>query len=204
MKVLGVVGSYRKGGNTDLCVQAVLEGVRAKGIETQLIYLSDYQFSDCKGCEGCQKGHRCVVQDDMQKLYPLLLKADGLVLGSPTYFADMTAITRSFINRLYCWLFFDKADRSVWAGLHEITGSKCAVTVAVCEQATSEDIGFTSKGMGVALGYVGYRIVEAVIALNLFEKGVVKEKPQQLENARAAGEKLANTLLLKQHVKAKL
>jgi multimeric flavodoxin WrbA len=168
---LGLVGSYRKGGNTDVLVRKVLEGAGNQGFETTCLYLPDYQIRDCNGCEGCRKSARCVVQDDMQKLYPLLEEADGLVIGSPTYFYNVTGIMKNFLDRLYCFDFFDETDRSVWIGLFELAAAKYAVTVAVCEQESEADMGYTSPAMSRSLEAVGYRVVENVKALRLFEKG---------------------------------
>src|SRR5690554_5416113 len=134
MKVLAVVGSRRKKGNTASLVRAALEGARREGAETELVFVGDYALRGCKGCEGCKKTYRCTVDDDMQKLYPLLLEADGLILGSPTYFYNVSADMKAFLDRLYSLEVFAENDRSCWVGLPEAMGGKYAAAVAVCEQ----------------------------------------------------------------------
>jgi multimeric flavodoxin WrbA len=202
MKVLGLVGSSRKGGNTDILVKEVLNGVQSENIDTQYIFLEDYKIADCTGCEGCKNTLACVIQDDMQRLYPLLEEADAIVLGSPTYFYNITAKVKSFLDRLYCYELFDESDRSVWMGLNEITGLKYGVTVAVCEQEDEADMGFTSPALSKPLEALGYRIVTNIKALHVYKKGSIKDDPAQLEKAMEAGVRLAKTLKLREKYKA--
>lgn len=204
MKVLGFVGSSRKNGNTDTLVQKVLSGVNACGIEVELVYLSDYLFSPCSGCEGCKTSFRCIKNDAMQGIYDKLESADGIVLGSPTYFYNLSSITKAFIERLYCYDMFDDTDRSVWINLGELTGIKYAVTVAVCEQNTIEDMGYTSLAMDKSLQAVGYRVVESMKVLHMFKKGDSEKHDDILNEAILAGEKLGKTLSLADNIKKKL
>ena len=95
MQILGIVGSYRKGGNTDILVDKILEGTQKYGASTNSIFLPDFNLKDCIGCEGCKSTFKCVIKDDMQKLYPLIEKADALVIGSPIYFNKLITIERS-------------------------------------------------------------------------------------------------------------
>jgi len=201
MKVLGIVGSNRKHGNTDILVKKVLEGVKSCNIDTELIYLSDYNFKSCIGCEGCSKTYKCVIKDDMSKIYELIDAADGIVVGSPTYFYNVNGLTKSFLDRLYAYEIFDEEDRSVWLSLNEVLGLKYAVTVAICEQEDEADMGFTSIALDKTLSAVGFRVVQSVKALHVFSKGEILENASDLEKSVSAGQKLAKTLLLSQKVK---
>lgn len=204
MKVLGLVGSARKNGNTDILVQKVLQGVSLCGIEVELIYLSDISFTPCTGCEGCSTTFRCIKNDDMQRIYDKLEEADGIVLGSPTYFYNVSALTKTFIERLYCYDVFDNTDRSVWLNIGELLGIKYAVTVAICEQNNIEDMGYTSIAMDRSLQAVGYRVVESLKVLHLFKKGDSEKHEAVLNEAIAAGKKLGKTILLSNEMKKKL
>ncbi|HPE15401.1 MAG TPA: flavodoxin family protein [Oscillospiraceae bacterium] len=204
MKVSGFVGSARKNGNTDILVQNVLAGVSRCGIETERIYLADCGIAACTGCEGCRTSFRCVRKDGMQDIYDKLEESDGIVLGSPTYFYNMSSLTKAWLERLYCYDIFDDSDRSVWLSLGEVTGIKYAVTVAVCEQDDAEDMGYTSPAMDKALQAVGFRVVESVKALHLYKKGDCENQKEILEKAVSAGEKLGKTILLADRVKKQL
>lgn len=201
MKILGISGSPRQGGNTETLVRAVLEGAAARGCDTELVSLGGLQIGECLGCNQCADTFRCVLRDDMQSLYQKLEEADGLVLGSPTYFYQVTGLTKLFLDRLYVYEGFDEKARSVWLSPNEVFGLKYAVTVAVCEQRDEADMGYTSIAMDRTLQAVGCRVVDSVKALRLFARGEAQKDEEQLEKARRAGNRLADTLLLAQKVR---
>jgi len=201
MKIIGIVGSCRKDGNTDQAVSKVLEGAKAAGADVQKIYLKDYKIKDCTGCEGCAKTAKCVIKDGMQEIYPLLEKADGIVVGSPTYFYNVNGMTKCFLDRLYAYELFDKKDRSVWMGKFEKIGNFYSVSVAICEQESEEDLGFTALAISKTLEAVGYRNIDTVIGLHAFQKGEIKKNQAFMDKALYAGERLAKTIQLSQKKK---
>jgi len=99
MKILGIYGSPRKGGNTDILLDKVLEGARSAGAEVSSIYARDLKLSGCRECGGCDKTGRCVVKDDMQAIYPLLQEADVIFLASPIFFYGMSSQVKAVIDR---------------------------------------------------------------------------------------------------------
>lgn len=106
MKVLALLGSPRKKGNTESLLAAVLEGVAAAGGEAERIRLCDLRIDPCIGCGGCGKTGRCVLTDDMQDLYPKIGEADRVILASPIYFYGITAQAKAFVDRcqaLWSW-----------------------------------------------------------------------------------------------------
>lgn len=143
-KVVGIVGSRRKKGNTSYVVESILKNIETSDVTCQLIYLGDYDISPCRGCNRCQQTGICILNDDMQKIYPLLLSADVLVLGSPTYFYNVSADVKLFFDRCFALEFFHKDDRSVWISANELLRNKFAVTVAICEQDNEKDMGITA------------------------------------------------------------
>ncbi len=204
MKVLGIVGSRRKNGNTSYLVQEALHTIQSKEVETELIFLGDYNIRGCTGCEGCKDTYKCVIQDDMQKIYPLIMSSDAIILGSPTYFYNITSDMKAFIERLYCFQVFAEDDRSVWSSINEALGGKYAVVIAICEQNDEKDMGFTAEAMSKPLEGLGYRVVETVKILKLFKKGDVLQNQDDLEQAQRAGKKLEKTFRLKKQTEDKL
>jgi multimeric flavodoxin WrbA len=204
MKILGIVGSKRKKGNTSILVQEALKAAKREGMETELIFLGDYVIRDCVGCEGCKDTYKCVLNDDMQKIYPLLLEADGLILGSPTYWYNVTADMKAFIDRCYSLEVFAEDDRSCWVGINEALGGKYAVAIAVCEQHDEKYMGFTAEAMTKPLVDLGYRVVDTVKAIKLFKAGEALEDEKILEKSRIAGERLVKTLKLRKDIEIKL
>jgi multimeric flavodoxin WrbA len=101
MKIIGFSASPRKEGNTAWTINKILEGAKEQGAETQVWYSSDLDIKPCRGCLGCVKSDRCVINDDMQKLYDALGQADALVLGTPVYMGQMSAQAKIFTDRLF-------------------------------------------------------------------------------------------------------
>jgi multimeric flavodoxin WrbA len=102
MKVLGVVCSPRKGGNTEIMMEAALEGAHSCGAETELWTVSGKDIEPCDGCDYClQKSGECHIKDDMQELYSKILASEGIIFGSPSYFRSVTAQGKIIIDRLY-------------------------------------------------------------------------------------------------------
>jgi multimeric flavodoxin WrbA len=99
MKILGIYGSPRKEGNTDIILDKVLEGARTSGADVKVIYARNLKISGCRECGGCDKTGKCVIIDEMQPIYPLLLEADIIFLASPIFFYDMTAQVKLLIDR---------------------------------------------------------------------------------------------------------
>jgi len=100
VKVLAVNGSHRKGKNTAEMLKAVLEGAAELGAETELLELMDYQIKECIACNKCLFKAECTIQDDdMAELSVKLQASDGIVFGSPVYFANVTGRLKDFIDR---------------------------------------------------------------------------------------------------------
>jgi multimeric flavodoxin WrbA len=98
-KVLGIYGSPRKKGNTDQILDNVLEGARSAGAEIETVYVRDLNMSGCIECGGCDKTGKCVVEDDMQSVYPMFERAGIVFLSSPIFFYDVTAQAKALIDR---------------------------------------------------------------------------------------------------------
>lgn len=99
MKVLGLFGSPRRGGNTEVLLQETLRGAESEGAEIERVYLADYAITPCKECHGCDDTGHCVILDDMQKIYPKLQESDIIILASPIFFYGVTAWAKALIDR---------------------------------------------------------------------------------------------------------
>ncbi len=99
---------------------------------------------------------------------------------------------------------FAADDRSVWMGIHEALGGKYAVVIAVCEQYSEEDMGYTAEGMTKPLEALGYRVIDTVKALGLFKEGEVLKDEKILDQTAKAGKRLAKTLKLRKEVERKM
>jgi len=102
MKVVAFNGSARKDGNTAILVQQVFSELEKDGIETELVQLAGQTIRGCTACAQCfkKKNQRCVIDDDVaNQCIEKMLAADGIILASPTYFADVTAEIKALIDR---------------------------------------------------------------------------------------------------------
>ncbi len=99
VKVLGLFGSPRRGGNTEILLEEALKGAETEGAKVERLYLSDFTITPCKECHGCDRTGNCVILDDMQKIYPKLLEADVLIFASPIFFYGVTAWAKALIDR---------------------------------------------------------------------------------------------------------
>lgn len=101
MKILGIVCSPRKGGNTEVLVKEVVANAKELGAEIELESVVDKHIVPCDGCESCTVTGECKVEDDMQDLYSKLLEADGIIFGSPVYYWGMTAQAKALLDRTF-------------------------------------------------------------------------------------------------------
>lgn len=102
MKVVAINGSARKDGNTALLLNMVLDELKQEGIETEMLQISGKPLQGCIACFKCfaNKDKRCAVEKDaMNEYIAKMLEADGILLGSPTYFADVSAGMKAIIER---------------------------------------------------------------------------------------------------------
>jgi multimeric flavodoxin WrbA len=192
-KVLGIGGSPRKGGNSDVLLKRLIKGASDEGVDTEEIQLRDYQFQSCTGCERCRKDKWCTeLQDEMQLIYPKIREASGLVLISPIHNYNMTALMKSFIDRLYCFYEFSDERPGYWSSQLADQGRK-AIIAAVGEQASREEGGMslTLKAMRLPIEALGYDVIGEMPVLGIFNKGKVRRYPQELEKAERLGRLLA-------------
>ena len=104
MKVVAFNGSARKDGNTAILIRRVLQTLKAEGIKTELIQLAGQQIRGCNACRTCYstKNKRCIIEDDNVNAYiQKMIKADGIILGSPAYFSMITPELKALIDRAF-------------------------------------------------------------------------------------------------------
>jgi multimeric flavodoxin WrbA len=122
MKVVAFNGSPRPDGNTATLLKLALEELERQGIETELVQVGHRRLHGCMACYKCaeRKDRRCAFDDDgINEYVEKLCEADGILLGSPTYFADVSAQMKAFIDRtgLVCRVNGNLLRRKVGAGV---------------------------------------------------------------------------------------
>jgi multimeric flavodoxin WrbA len=102
MKVIGIIGSPRKGMNTDTLVTKVLEGALSCGAETEKIYLNDLVIKPCQACDKSPAPGYCFYKDGMETIYNSLETADAFVIGTPAYYDSISSQLKLLIDRFNC------------------------------------------------------------------------------------------------------
>ena len=99
-KIVAIVSSPRKNGNSEMLVDEFLKGAEEKGNKTEKICLREYSIAPCKACEACLgNGGFCIQKDDMAQILPRLIEADVIVLSTPVYYYSVSAQLKAMIDR---------------------------------------------------------------------------------------------------------
>jgi NAD(P)H-dependent FMN reductase len=101
MNILAIVGSPRKGGNTDTLVDHVIQGAKSQRqrMSVKKIYVNDLRLEPCRGDVSCRKTGKCVISDDMTRVLEMIEQADGLILGSPLYRGYLSGQMKVLMDR---------------------------------------------------------------------------------------------------------
>lgn len=99
MKVVCIIGSPRKNGSTAFLVDKILEGIDVKDIKVSKYYLGELNISFCKGCKVCHQTGLCTQDDDMKNIVSDVLDSDIVIIGSPSYWGDVTGQLKVFFDR---------------------------------------------------------------------------------------------------------
>jgi len=122
MKILAIVGSPRPKGNTSYLVDQALQEAAARGVETEKIILTEYRVNPCDGHENCASFSACKHDDDVPMILDKFINADGVILGSPVYYYNMTAQMKAFVDRNYFLYTHGIPKKMFCAGLIIIGG----------------------------------------------------------------------------------
>jgi multimeric flavodoxin WrbA len=113
-QILILKGSPREWGNSAVLADQVAKGAKAAGAQVESIYLHSMDIRPCDACDMCHEGHEgCIIEDDMQQLYPKLIAADAIVIASPIYWFTISAQMKLCIDR---WYGLETPKGSVLAG----------------------------------------------------------------------------------------
>ena len=105
MKVLGIMGSPRMGGNSDVLLSQALTGDKETGADVEKIILDRKHIAGCKDCKKCNTMGDCAIKDDMAEIQTKILEAYAIIHSSPVYFWTMTSQMKAYLDR-WC-VFFD-------------------------------------------------------------------------------------------------
>jgi len=177
VKILALIGSPRKGGNTDILVDEILQGAVQKGCEAEKLRLYDHEILPCIDCRGCKKGeYSCVLADDMQEIYPKLQDSDLIIFGTPVYWYAPTAKMKLLVDRLRPFIASGrlKGKRGILVVPSE-EGSGCC--------------GPLMEMFRMSFEYLGMEMAGCILA-SAYERGEVKSDPEEMKRAHDLGASL--------------
>ena len=182
-KVLGIVGSPRRKGNTDVLVSKILEGARDAGAETEVLFLQDLTIRECDGCHACWKQKPCSKNDDMNNIFPLIESSDALIFGTPVYWYGPTALMKAFIDR---FVYFNCPEN------HKRIMGKSAALAIPFEEENPETVRLLVEFFEKCFGYLELNLVGQVIVPGVTKRGEIVEKPMDLEKGYELGKRLVS------------
>jgi multimeric flavodoxin WrbA len=105
MKILGIMGSPRRGSNTDILLDVALHEAQKEGFKVSKISLRNKKIAPCNGCMKCTRTGRCVLKDDMQEVYEEMIQSDGIIWATPVYFWSMSGQAKIVMDRTFALSF---------------------------------------------------------------------------------------------------
>ena len=174
VKILALIGSPRKGSNTDLLVDQILKGAEKGKHQGEKIYLYAYKILPCMDCRACKKGdYVCPLNDEMQKIYPKMEKADLIIFGTPNYWYGPTGKMKLLIDRMRPFVPSGKLKGKKWVVVSPSAEgpNSCRLLVEMIR---------------LSCDYLGMKFAGKVLA-KAYEKGEIRKDQKALRKAFELG-----------------
>jgi multimeric flavodoxin WrbA len=185
-KILIVMGSPRKKGNSATLANEVAAGAKAAGGQVEKIYLHGKNIQPCSACDACrgETATACVIDDDMQALYPKVQQADALVIASPIYWFNVSAQTKAFMDR---WYALGGSQE-----YHAFSGKRIGIvlTYADADPFVSGAVN-ALRAFQDAFDYVGAKIMGMVYG-SASEAGEIRKNRELMKEAYDLGKQLGS------------
>ena len=181
-RILAVVGSPRRNGNTHILVSKIAEGAKEKGALVDELFLGDLTIRECDGCHACWKGTDCNKNDDMQAIYPRIIQSDVIIFGTPVYWFGPTALMKAFIDR---FVYFNCPEN------REKIRGKSAVIAVPFEEEDPEMAKPVVEFFQKCLDYLQVNLLGRIIVPGVSKKGEIRQKAERLQEAYELGRSLA-------------
>jgi multimeric flavodoxin WrbA len=180
-KIIGVMGSPRRNGNTHILLSRILEGAESEGAKGDILFLDDLAIQECNGCHSCWEGKDCSKDDDMNGIYPKIIKSDGIVFGTPVYWYGPTALMKVFIDR---FVYFNCPEHRA-----KIKG-KSAVLAIPFEEEDPRTAALLVSFFEKSLEYLEMNLIGTILVPGVSRKGEILEKEAKLQEGYELGRRL--------------
>jgi len=187
MKILGIMGSPRILGNTDILLNQALKGAMEQGAEIEKLIVDKLKIEPCREYYGCRKNGNCIIEDDMESIYASLIQSDRVIVASPIFFYGLTSQLKALIDRcqaLWCRKYILK---------QEIPGPiRYGSFIGV--GATRGDKLFTGSILTIKYFFevIGAKYFSELLIRGVDNKGEIKKQKDALDRAFILGRELVN------------
>jgi multimeric flavodoxin WrbA len=187
MKALGICGSLREDSNTNKIVEKVAV---SSGCEFELVYLTNMEVEPCTGCLSCMWTEgQCIIKDGMQELYDKIMKAEAIIIGSPTYYMNVSGAVKCFLDRKFALYFRGIGPPgSPYTGQRPLAGRPAVGVITAAETGHEWAIETLRHHFEINQMSVVGEIVEVVGMKD------VNDMPDVMERAEMMGKKLGEML----------
>jgi multimeric flavodoxin WrbA len=185
MKVLGIMGSPRIGGNSDILLDQALAGAKSAGAEVEKIILNQKKISGCHDCKKCSETGLCVLKDDMPEIQKKILEADAVIHSVPVYFWSMAAQMKAYLDRWHA--FYDANWRCQKAYYPRMKGKGMGL-ITVCGDANVHTADPIVHSFKLTADFTRLRWIGAVMA-SASEKGEIARNETAKQEAYELGRK---------------
>ena len=182
-KILAVIGSPRRNGNTHILVSKIAEGALSNGAIVDELFLGELTIRECDGCHICWKGKECSKNDDMRTIYPSIIQSDIIIFGTPVYWYGPTALMKAFIDR---FVYFNCSEN------REKIRNLSAVIAIPFEEECLETAMPVFEFFKKSLEYLQIRLIGKIVVPGVSGKGDINQKAELLHQAYELGRAIAN------------
>jgi multimeric flavodoxin WrbA len=185
-KIIVILGSPRKNGNSAMLAQQVVKGAVSEGAEVETFFLEEMDISPCRSCYACQaeKSTGCAIDDDMQRIFPRLVECDAWVIASPVYWFNMSAQTKIFMDRCFALTAYSK---------DAFKGKRLAIAMTYGDKDPfASGCVNALRSFQDAFRYVGARIIGMVYG-SAMNAGEISSNTEVMKEAEELGRSLAKS-----------
>lgn len=186
MKVLGIMGSPRIKGNTDLLLDEALRGVKESGAEVEKIIVDKLKIAPCREYYGCLNDGNCVIRDDMDDVYPKIIDTDIIIVASPIFFYTVSAQLMLLISRC----------QSLWARKYVLKNLDIPIKKGafISVGATRGEKLFDGPKLTIKYFFqaINADYAEELLIRGVDKRGEIKEHPASLTDAYELGKKMVS------------
>jgi multimeric flavodoxin WrbA len=185
LKVLGIMGSPRMKGNTDLLLDQALHGAQEQGAEVEKILVDKLDIAPCREYYGCERDGNCVIKDDMEAIYPKLLEADVVIVASPMFFYGLSSQVKALIDR----------SQALWARRYILKqeppdGVRKGAFIAVGATKGKELFAGSILTVKYFFEAIGVEYAGELLVRSVDKRGEIKQHPSALADAHELGKRL--------------